>query len=300
MKFSRIIWLIAVGIFVYWGAAYDTLGNFIERAADKLTAIEFSVETGNGVLAKFEHFITKVRFNNFVNKFLLALSCLALVLSIAYYFILHKAATARDTVDEICMLITQAIIAVLLTLFGHNSLHWWTIITVHISCFLIVYPLYYIPLYKYFKWLVAMVYDILVLSIGGIFIAFYTDEPNTLTYTILFFITCALACVYYLTHRKLDHCPSCNKYISIASKRIIDSERTRTIDGESWVATQRVDTYKVDSNGQKKLIKSIETGWKKVYYKYKEITTNYTDHLSCPNCGHKWRKSGKEVRQESA
>ena len=36
MKKSRIIWIIIIGVVVYWGAAYPTLGNWIEALSVKL------------------------------------------------------------------------------------------------------------------------------------------------------------------------------------------------------------------------------------------------------------------------
>ena len=36
MKKSRIIWIIIIGVIVYWGAAYPTLGNWIEALSVKL------------------------------------------------------------------------------------------------------------------------------------------------------------------------------------------------------------------------------------------------------------------------
>ena len=39
MKFSRIIWMLVVGVIVYWGAAYPTLGNWIEAISVKLEPV---------------------------------------------------------------------------------------------------------------------------------------------------------------------------------------------------------------------------------------------------------------------
>ena len=36
MKKSRIIWIIIIGVIVSWGAAYPTLGNWIEALSVKL------------------------------------------------------------------------------------------------------------------------------------------------------------------------------------------------------------------------------------------------------------------------
>ena len=36
MKKSRLIWIIISGVIVYWGAAYPTLGNWIEALSVKL------------------------------------------------------------------------------------------------------------------------------------------------------------------------------------------------------------------------------------------------------------------------
>ena len=125
MKKSRIIWIIIIGVVVYWGAAYPTLGNWIEALSVKLRpAAEVIDESTN-------------RFIDNLNE-------------------------VGDAIGELNNLIKYSILCVLLTFYDHGNFHWWTIFAPPVFAYVIAYPLLYIPYYMYFRWIYTLLYSIVV------------------------------------------------------------------------------------------------------------------------------------------
>ena len=80
MKIGRFIFLVLVGLFVYWAAAYDTFANFLYTLADKLQPWAEVVD------AKFDQFIDGADVEKYFVYFLKGwffASCLALIRTIS-------------------------------------------------------------------------------------------------------------------------------------------------------------------------------------------------------------------------
>ena len=74
MKIGRFIFLVLVGLFVYWAAAYDTFANFLYTLADKLQPW---AEVADAKFDKFidgadvEIYFVSVSVNDIVHKMFL-------------------------------------------------------------------------------------------------------------------------------------------------------------------------------------------------------------------------------------
>ena len=292
---KRLIWIVLIGLFVYWGATSDTLGNLITQAVDSVDpeTVEAIDQSVNESIDKLNT-VSDEESTLFVNRFLLGMCCLALLLSVIYRFILKRTAQKRHLLDEINSLIILSAVCVALTIFRHDIAHWWAILTIPIAIFAIIYPLYYIPQYKYFRWVAASVYDILVLTLG--FLCFFWSASNCSLMGIVMTLVCTLiAFLYYHSHRKFDYCPKCHRYVAITNtNRHIDKRTVEYHDDSKVVATGYIKTYSVDSHGNRTTISSVPTGWERVFYTLKITKVYYTDHLECPYCEHKFTKQDIE------
>ena len=162
MKKSRLIWIIIIGVIVYWGAAYPTLGNWIEALSVKLQpAAEVIDESTNRFIDNLNE-VDDATLYKTISRVLFGFSCLALVLSILYRFILIKGAKPRNAIGELNDLIKYSVLCVLLTFYDHGNFHWWTIFAPPVFAYVIAYPLLYIPYYRYFRWIYTLLYSIVV------------------------------------------------------------------------------------------------------------------------------------------
>lgn len=292
---KRLIWIVIVGLFVYWGATSDTLGNWITQAFNSVDpeTVETIDQSVNESIDKLNT-VSDEESTLFVNRFLLGMSCLALLLSVIYRFILKRTAQKRHLLDEINSLIILSAICIALTSFRHDISHWWAILTIPITSFAIIYPLYYIPQYKYFRWVAASAYDVLVLGLG--FLCFFWSISNSSIIGIIMTLACTLiAFLYYHSHRKFDYCPKCHRYVAITNtERHIDKKTVEYQDKTAKVATGYITTYSIDKYGNKTTISKTPTGWKRIFYTLKITKVYYTDHLECPYCEHKFTKQDME------
>lgn len=145
MKRSRIIWILVVGAIVCWGAAYPTLGNWIEALLVKLQPLGQVIDEKTNILIDKINNTDISSATIIINRTLFGSSCLALILAAIYRLALKKGAEYRNATGELNGLLTAAAICVALTAFSHGSLHWWSIIAVPIFSFVILYPFLYIP-----------------------------------------------------------------------------------------------------------------------------------------------------------
>lgn len=297
MKWSRILWFIAVGIFVYWAAAYDTFANFLESIFTKLEPLGVIIDKYTNIAIDYLNSINHTQGNRLLNRILLGFSILALILSVVYRFALKNLAAERHYTKELNSLIQDAAICVVLTLFAHNNIHWWSILAIPMFSFVILYPLLFIPYYRFFRWVYAIPYDILAFGLG--FFTFVIQMTQaTLGGKILGVIFAAIATWYFITHRKFKYCLSCKKYTNLDILCIYDTAVEREWEGgKTRVATGYDYTYKIDSYGNKTLISKTATGYKEVIAKHKSTTYSWCYKYTCPYCGHIWHDKGSKTEQ---
>lgn len=284
MKTSRIIWLLIIGAIVYWGAAYPTLGNWIEALLVKLKPVGDAIVESidnlevNGFIDKLEA-LGDAALYRIANMVMLGFSCLALALSILYRFTLIKGAELRNTTEELNDLIRYAALCVLLTFYVFGKFHWWTILAPPIFAYVIAYPLLYIPYYRYFRWIYTLLYTLIVIILDGIYISVYIADA-TLVWKIVGFIVAIFAFIYYILHRKPSYCPECKRYANFN-------------DNQSY--------YTTESRSEGKVIKGVVKVMlgKRVVDEIKNApiqvwniteTRHYHDTYTCSFCGHKWEE----------
>ena len=85
------MWFIAVGIFVYWAAAYDTFANFLESIFTKLEPLGVIIDKYTNIAIDYLNSINHTQGNRLLNRILLGFSILALILSVVYRFALKNA-----------------------------------------------------------------------------------------------------------------------------------------------------------------------------------------------------------------
>lgn len=308
MKFVRFLLFILLGLFVYWAAAYDTFANFLTSFAEDAQPLAEVID------AKTNAFIDKINVANanavtlILNKCLLIASCVATVLSLLYLLVLRKAAKKRNTYSDIKTYAVLSAVCIILTLFKQDTANWWVIPTIPVISLVLCYPLLYLPHYRYFRWLFALFYDILVVVAGFVYVILcLTDAPFLIT--IATFVVTILSTWYAWTHRKFDACEKCKKHVEyIYAGRTIDKTEIDYKDfDQEQVASYRVkSTYK---NGDKVSEERTPTSWRRVKGTTKYINRYYTDLYRCPYCGHEHTTSdvdeqtkslGYKQREESA
>lgn len=304
----RLITLVLVGLFVYWAATDDTFANF-------LTGLTEDAQPWAEVIdAKTNAFIDKINAADidavitYLNRGLFIASCVALALSLLYLVVFRKAANKRNTYSDIKTYAVLSAVCIILTLFKQDTANWWVIPTIPVISLVLCYPLLYLPHYRYFRWLFALFYDILVVVAGFVYVTLcLTDAPFLVT--IATFVVTILSTWYAWTHRKFDACEKCKKHVEyIYAGRTIDKTEIDYKDfDQEQVASYRVkSTYK---NGDKVSEERTPTSWRRVKGTTKYINRYYTDLYRCPYCGHEHTTSdvdeqtkslGYKQREESA
>lgn len=296
MKIGRFIFLVLVGLFVYWAAAYDTFANFLYTLADKLQP--WAEVAG----AKFDKFIDGADVEKYFVYFLKGwffASCLALILSVVYLFALKDAAKKRNTHGDLTTYVYLSVVCVLLTCFKQDTANWWVIPVIPITSYVILYPLLYLPHYRYFRWVFAFFFDILVFVLGFIYVSMCTVNASFFA-TIMTFIVAGLSVWYAFTHRKKDSCKSCKKYVEVLHvDHHIDETEIRYQDIDTEVATGHETTTTYDKYGHKVGEHSRVTGWKRVKCTHKIITRYFTDTYRCPYCGYEYTTNDSEETKKT-
>lgn len=282
MKRSRIIWILVVGAIVYWGAAYPTLGNWIEALLVKLQPLGQIIDEKTNILIEKINSTDLGTSTIIINRILLGLSCLAFILAIIYRPALKKGAELRNATGELNGLFTSAAICVALSFFSHDSLHWWSIIIVPIYSFVILYPLLYIPWYRYFRFIHSLLFGLMVIPLGLILISGYMTQ-ETLVWKIIESIAAIFALWYYIAHRKSNSCPKCKRYSNIEKHIISSTSHRMKYKVKVAVAWLRETTYY--KNGDKS-VRITPTEF--VDGTQLATTTTSEYEYSCPCCGHKW------------
>lgn len=275
---------------------FPTLGNRLEADIEKLEPVGKVIDESSDKTIDTINSMSEAQLNVFFNRVLLGFSCLAFLLSVVYRFALKKVAMERAKTAELNSLIWDASICILLTLFDHSVCHWWTIPAVPIFSFDIAYPLLYIPKYKHFRWMFAMVYDFMTVTLGFLFFFGIMYGEGGLLAKVLGLVAAVLAFLYYVTHRKFHYCPNCKKYVNIRTDVCYDNTTEQVVGSRMVdVATEYRDTYRVDSSGNKTCVSSVAIAWDKVKKNVVSVRREYFYSYSCPYCGHKWTEHGVET-----
>ena len=299
MKLGRIIWLLLVAAFVYWGASSDTLSNWLNNLVDNAEPLTAQTEEFTNSFIEKINAADEVQMIIYYNRILLVISCLALVLSILYRFVLKETAIKRDLYDNVKDFLLYSVVAVLLTAFHHSAFNWWTLPAIPFACMMLVYPLLYIPYYRYFRWVFAFFYNLLTLIVGGFYLAGCLTNPSLIG-KILSLVFAGLAVWYFLTHRKFDSCAGCKRYVNIHHiNHTIDKTEIDYQDVDTTVATGYIETTKYDKYGHKVGTTTKETGSKRVTYTSKIIKKYYTDLFRCPYCGYEYTETGVDEQMKS-
>ena len=284
MKKSRIIWIIIIGVFVYWGAAYPTLGNWIEALSVKLQpAAEVIDESTNRLIDNLNE-VDDATLYKTISRVLFGFSCLALVLSILYRFILIKGAKPRNAIEELNNLIKYSVLCVLLTFYDHGNFHWWTIFAPPIFAYVIAYPLLYIPYYRYFRWIYTLLYSVVVVILEFAYVPVCIGEA-ALGGKIVGVVVTLLAFWFYLEHRKPLYCPKCKRYsnIHIGVSSSTNERKRKGSEGRGNLPVWERD----------RLVKVIENIPLQEWIITK--TDHYHCHYICPCCGHEWHEHDEDT-----
>ncbi|MBR2326124.1 MAG: hypothetical protein IKA49_02050 [Alistipes sp.] len=285
MKFGRFILLILVGLFVYWAAAYDTFSNFVTSFTDDAQPLAEVVDAKtNKAIDQLNATDMKMLIPHF-NKGLLIASCVALALSLLYLVVFRKAAKRRNTYSDIKTYAVLSAVCIVLTLFKQDTANWWAIPTIPVISLVLCYPLLYLPHYRYFRWLFALFFDVLVVVAGSVYVILcLTDAPFLVT--IATFVVTILSIWYAWTHRKFDACEKCKKHVEyIYVGRTIDKTEIDYRDFDQQQATGYIVKTTYDKYGHKHSETSTPTGWRRVKGTTKYIKRYYTDLYQCPYCG---------------
>ena len=297
MKLVRFLILILLGLFVYWAAADDTFANFLTELTEDSQPLAEVID------AKTNTFIDKINASDikevtlYLNRGLFIASCVALALSLLYLVVFRKAANKRNTYSDIKTYAVLSAVCVALTIFKQDSANWWVIPTIPVISLVLCYPLLYLPHYRYFRWLFALFYDILVVVTGFVYVILcLTNAPFLVT--IATFVVTILSIWYAWTHRKFDACEKCKKYVEyIYVGRTIDKTEIdyRDFDQQQATGYQVKTTY--DKYGHKHSETSTPTGWRRVKGTTKYIKRYYTDLYRCPYCGYEHTTS--DVKEDT-
>ena len=166
MKFVKFIFLILLGVFVYWAAADDTFANFVNDFANNNQSLAETID------AKTNALIDKINASDIkevtllVNRGLLIGSCVALALSLLYLLVFKTTAKKRNTYSDIKTYAVLSAVCIVLTLFKQDTANWWAIPTIPIIAYVVFYPLLYLPYYRYLRWVFAFFFDITVIVVG--------------------------------------------------------------------------------------------------------------------------------------
>lgn len=297
MKLVRFLILILLGLFVYWAAADDTFANFLTELTEGSQPLAEMID------AKTNAFIDKTNtldinvVTTSLNRGLFIASCVALALSLLYLVVFRKVANKRNTYSDIKTYAVLSAVCVALTIFKQDSANWWVIPTIPVISLVLCYPLLYLPHYRYFRWLFALFYDILVVVTGFVYVILcLTNAPFLVT--IATFVVTILSIWYAWTHRKFDACEKCKKYVEyIYVGRTIDKTEIDYSDFDQEQATgYRVKTT-YDKYGHKHSETSTPTGWRRVKGTTKYIKRYYTDLYRCPYCGYEHTTS--DVKEDT-
>lgn len=300
MKFSRIIKLALLALFVYWGATTDTLYNIIadwsDRTVEWLEANEDKVDQAIDYLIALDD---EKAMRNY-NMAMFICSCVAFALTLLYRLVLGKSAKQRGVYDNLSDYTWLAAIAVLLTAFKHDSANWWAVMSFPIFMFIFIYPLLYIPYYRYLRWIPAFIYDTLTIFSGFIYVTLVPMYDGSLVCKIMLLLITLGAFWFMWAHRKFDTCAGCKKYVY--NKHIdhhIDETEISYSDVDTSVSTGYRITQKINSDGRVISETKTPTGYKRVKYTIKRVTKYYTDTFECCNCGHQYTETGDEENTKS-
>ena len=296
MKFVKFIFLILLGVFVYWAAADDTFANFVNDFANNNQSLAESID------AKTNALIDKINASDIkevtllLNRGLLIGSCVALVLSLLYLLVFKTTAKKRNTYSDIKTYAVLSAVCIVLTLFKQDTANWWAIPTIPIIAYVVFYPLLYLPYYRYLRWLFAILFDVTVIVVGLVYVPMCaTDAP--LWAKILTLVMTALVIWYAWTHRKRDACEGCKRHVEYDYVgRTIDKTEIDYVDFDQ----DQVEAYRVKTtykNGNKVSEEKIPVKWKRVKGTTKYINKHYTDTYRCPYCGHEHTTS--DVNEET-
>lgn len=302
---KRLIWWLLIAGFVYWGATSDTLVNYFnDNEAEIQAKIENFTEGADSLFAKIENFVienTEGMSDSMVfSRVVFILCCYSMVLSIICFFAFRRAARNRRTSVDLEFNIYYGIAALLLMAFGQESTHWWGVIAIQMCCHIMLYPLFFIPFYGRIQGLVATIYDLLFLGIGGLYVWFYISVDSTFGTMILALAAAFVAVMFYIIDRKEIYCPKCKRYMNsiiVWTRENDDNIHHEDIDKD--VATEYRDTYKVDEYGNKTLVNSVATKWRHVKYTELSWTHHVTERHQCPLCHHEWDVNTSERQSKS-
>lgn len=172
MKFVKFIFLILLGVFVYWAAADDTFANFVNDFANNNQSLAETID------AKTNALIDKINASDIkevtllLNRGLLIGSCVALALSLLYLLVFKTTAKKRNTYSDIKTYAVLSAVCIVLTLFKQDTANWWAIPTIPIIAYVVFYPLLYLPYYRYLRWLFAILFDITVIAVGLVYVRY--------------------------------------------------------------------------------------------------------------------------------
>ena len=300
MKISSIIKFVLIALFVYWGATTDTLYNYISDWSDKTVAW---LEGNEDKVDQFFDYLNNLDEDRMMRNYNMAIficSCVAFVLSLLYRLVLGKSAKQRGVYDNLSDYTWLAAVAVLLTAFKHDSANWWAVPSFPIFMFIFIYPLLYIPYYRYLRWIPAFIYDALTIFGGFVYVALVPMYDGSLVCKIMLLLTTLGAFWFMWAHRKFDTCRGCKKYVY---NKHIDRHIDETVidyrDVNTTVATGYETIEKYDKYGHKVGSTTRETGWKRAKYTIKTVTKYHTDTYECCNCGHQYTETGSEEYKKS-
>ena len=224
-----------------------------------------------------------------------ALSLLALVVTILSFLLLYKLAKRRGTESQLSTNLIYAVIAVVFSI-GSNKLHWWVIISICLSIYLLMYPLRYFRFYlkKLWKWVFIGSCTLLA---GGYALATLQEylPKFKLIALALWLVACVASLVFIWLNSEGHKCPKCSRFIvPINIGERTDSVKTHK--EKRYYKGQYLGrrTEKSPYGNKVTIIEEYAPGHTSVY---NVSERKYTEFLKCPICGHEHSRQDSSVEE---
>ena len=224
-----------------------------------------------------------------------ALSLLALVVTILSFLFLYILAKRRGTKSQLSTNLIYAVIAVLFSI-GSDKLHWWVIISICLSIYLLLYPLRYLRIYlqKAWKWVFIGSCALLAGGYALDTLQVYLSKFKLIALA-LWLVSCVASLVFVWLNSEGHKCPKCSRFIV----PINIGERTdcvKTHKEKRYYKGQYLGrrTEKSPYGNKVTIIEEYAPGHTSVY---NVSERKYTEFLKCPICGHEHSRKDTSVEK---
>ena len=224
-----------------------------------------------------------------------ALSLMAFVVTILSFLFLYIFAKRRGTKSQLSTNLIYAIIAVIFAL-GSNKLHWWVIISICLSIYLLMYPLRYFRIYfqKLWKWVFIGLCALVAGSYAVSTLQAYLIKFKLIALA-LWLVSCVASLVFVWLNSEGHKCPKCSRFI-VPIKIGERTDGVKTHKEKQYHQGRYIgSSVKKSMYGDKvTIVEKYEPGHTSVY----DVSERkYTEFLKCPICGHEHTRQDTSVEK---